>query len=79
MRITLFFLCFQQLEKFLPERPEVMDIPEGEESNIEEYNLTEFDPTESRQKDYHPYESDEEDDGMHGHGPGGPGVQCATQ
>jgi len=78
LKVPLF--CFQQLEKFLPERPVVMEMPEDDGVSIEECHLTEFDPTEQqRQKEYNAHDSDDEDDGMHGHGGGGPGVQCATQ
>jgi len=67
------------LEKLLPPRASPMDVPE--ESNVEECNLSEFDSAYHAEGGYRDAynESDDEDDGPHGHGPGGPGVQCATQ
>jgi len=69
-----------QLAKLLPERPEVMDIPDNE-VKIDECHLIELHESMDEGGSHLYAESDEEDDhGGHAHGgPGGPGVQCATQ
>jgi len=66
-----------KLEKLLPPRAEPMEIPEGE-TNVEECHLIEVEHSQTHDAGYRDAynESDDEDDGPHGHGPG---VQCATQ
>jgi len=68
-----------KLEKFLPQRPEVMDMPDAGETT--ECHLVDMEKTEEMKEEHRTYgdaynESDDDDDGPHAHGPG---VQCATQ
>ena len=64
--------------KLLPERAEPMEIPEGE-VEIEECPLKEYHESQRGRSNSNAYaESDDEEDGRQS-GPGGPGMQCATQ
>lgn len=81
------YLCFyyyfltktyQELVKLLPARDEPMDIPDGE-AEVEECHLTEFFEQRGRSNSAYAESDDEEDGGSRHGGPGGPGMQCATQ
>jgi len=68
-----------ELVKLLPARAEPMDIPDGE-AEIEECHLTEYYEQRGRSNSNAYAESDDEEDGgFRQAGPGGPGMQCATQ
>lgn len=68
----------KKLEKLLPPRPEIMDIPDSD-ALVFDCPLIDLDKSNHDTGSYRDAynESDDDEDGMHGHG--GPGVQCATQ
>lgn len=71
----------QELIKVLPERPEPMEIPSGE-VEVENCHLKEYNESQRGRSSSNAYaESDDEEDGgfRQAGGPGGPGMQCATQ
>lgn len=70
-----------ELIKVLPERPEPMEIPSGE-VEVENCHLKEYNESQRGRSSSNAYaESDDEEDGgfRQAGGPGGPGMQCATQ